>query len=125
MLIYKWYKLFDQIGNICEGKGPGRRPVSDAQVDVFYATFIRISCKSIRFGVHWFNMSLTMVLINLWNSLNLKDTLLQYVMAHDKEVYYTFCSDPTSILEDELLQTTVLSVMKPHSVYWEMLIDTA
>jgi hypothetical protein len=48
MLINKWYKLFDQCGCICKGKSPGRRPVTEAQVDTVRAAFVRRPRKSTR-----------------------------------------------------------------------------
>jgi hypothetical protein len=52
-----------------------------------------------------------------------KYQLLQHVSAKDKEVRYTFCSDVLLRLEDEILHPKLSSVMKPDSIYREMLIN--
>jgi hypothetical protein len=57
--------------------------------------------------------------------LNVPHQLLQHATAQDKDVRYTFCSDLISRLEDDVLYTAnIFSVMKPHSIYREMLINT-
>jgi hypothetical protein len=38
--VYKWYKLFEQSGCICEAESEGRRPVTEAQVDTVRAVLI-------------------------------------------------------------------------------------
>jgi hypothetical protein len=126
MLIYKWYKLFDQTGCICKGKSPGRRPVTEAQVDTVCMAFVHSPHKSTRHAAQQLNMPHTTVHKILWKRLKFKRykyQLLQHVIAQDKEVRYTSCSDFQDLKMMNFLSTTLSSVMKPHPVYQEMLID--
>jgi hypothetical protein len=104
MSIYMWHKLFDQTGCICKGKSPGRRPVTEAWVDIVRAAFVRGPHKSIRRGARQLNMQNATVQTNLRKRLKFKrykSQLLQLVTAQDKKVRYTFCSDFLSRLEDD------------------------
>jgi hypothetical protein len=65
MSICMWHKLFDQTGCICKEKSPGRRPVTEAQVDTVRAAFVRGPRKSTRRGAQQLNMPHTTVHTNL------------------------------------------------------------
>jgi hypothetical protein len=57
MSIYKWYRLFDQTGLTCEGRSPGRRLVTEAQVDTVRVAFVRSPRKSTRHAARQLNIS--------------------------------------------------------------------
>jgi hypothetical protein len=65
MSICMWHKLFDQTGCICKEKSPGRRPVTEAQLDTFHAAFVRVPRKSNRRGSRQLNIPHTTVHTNL------------------------------------------------------------
>jgi hypothetical protein len=95
MSIYKWYKLFDKTGRICKGKSPGRRQVTEAQVDTVRAAFVRSPRKSTRHAALQLNIPYTTVHKILRKRLKFKSykyQLLQHVSSQD-EVRYKFCSD--------------------------------
>jgi hypothetical protein len=77
-----------------KGKSPGRRPVTEAQMDEFLAAFVRSSCKSIRHAVRQLKMPYTTVHKVVRKCLEFRSDryqLLSYATAKGKEVSYSFC----------------------------------
>jgi hypothetical protein len=70
-----------RMATFAKGKGPGRRPVSEAQVDTIRAAFACIPRKSTRHGARLLNMPYATVCTNLregWKFLNIKTN--SYIM---------------------------------------------
>jgi hypothetical protein len=61
MSIYKWHKLFNKTGSICEAKDTRRPQVNEAQDDEVRAAFVHSSHKSTRHAAQQLNMPHTTV----------------------------------------------------------------
>jgi hypothetical protein len=127
MSTYKWYNISDQIGCICKGKRPGRRLVTEAQVDTIHAAFFRSPRKSTRHAARQLNMPHTTVHKIMRKRLKFKShkyQLLQHVTAWGKKkIRFTFRFDFLSRLDLTFLQPKLSFMMKPHYIYRKMLID--
>lgn len=70
--VYRWYKLFDHISYICEGKRSGKRQGTEAHLGFVRAGFLRRPRKTSRRAVRQLNVQHTTVQNILRKLLKLK-----------------------------------------------------
>jgi hypothetical protein len=104
---------------------PERQPVTENKVDEVRAAFVRSPRKSAKLTTGKLNMPHTTVHRTPQKSFKCKGhwhQLLRNIIAKNKEVRYTFCYDFFQTFEMNISQIKLSSVLKPHSIYQEMLI---
>jgi hypothetical protein len=121
MLIYKWYKMFDQTGCIHKGRVHGRIAVAEAQLDTVCVAFIHSPCKSTRHAAWHLNMPQTTVhkiLLKHFKFWSCKHQLLQHVNVQGRYIQCTFCSDLLASLGHEAFTAKIVCSDKATFHLW-------